>query len=333
VNRARYYVRRTGVTVGLVFLATSALFFFFRAMPGSAVDIVAVSGASPEQLEALKAKWGLDQPLHVQYFQYIVNVLSGDMGDSFRYGKPVVEVTLGRIANSFILVAPAITVAYLLGSVVGGVMGQSNDSKTEKYGTTVMAIVGTMPDFFLGLLLVLVFAQTLDLFPTSGMLSIGTQARLGSDPSLWQMATTADFWLHYTLPFLTIVLKYLYYPALVMRTSVVEVSDQNFVYLHRIKGLRRRTRLKHLVRHASLPVITIFPLSMANAIGGLILVEVIFNWPGIGSLLVESVLFRDYPVIQFVFLLVALWVIVGNYVVDIFYSIVDPRVTVEGEAT
>jgi peptide/nickel transport system permease protein len=329
MSQLEYYLRRTAVTIGLVFAAATALFFFFRAMPGSAVDIIAVSSASPEQLEALRAEWGLDQPIYIQYYQYLANLLTGNMGESFRYGRPVTEITLTRIRNSFILVGPAIITAYLLGSVFGGIMGQSSDSLTEKYGTISMAVVGTIPDFFLGLLLVLVFAQYLNFFPTSGMLSISTQASLGSEPSLLQMMLTTDFWLHYTLPFLTIVFKYLYYPALVMRTSVVEVSDQNFVYLNRIKGLPRRRRLRRLMKHASLPVITIFPLSMSKAIGGLILVEIVFNWPGIGSLLVEAVQFRDYPVVQFVFFLIAVWVIVGNYVVDILYSAIDPRVTIE----
>ena len=327
----QYYARRTTVTVMLILFSATALFLFFRAMPGSAVDIIAVSGASPEQLNAMKAKWGLDQPLYVQYINYMVNLLSGDMGDSFRYSRPVTEITLGRIFNSIILVAPAITTAYILGSAFGGIMGQSPGSNTEKYGTMMMAIAGTIPSFFLGLLLVLFFAQFLNVFPTSGMLSIGTQAKLGSNPSVIQMMGTSDFWLHYTLPFLTIVLNYLYYPSLVMRTSVVEVSSQNFVYLNRIKGLNRTTRLRHLLKHASLPVITIFPLSMSKAIGGLILVEIVFNWPGIGSLLVEAVLFRDYPVVQFVFFLVAVWVIVGNYIVDICYSLIDPRVSIDGE--
>lgn len=333
MSRLRYYLRRTAVTVVLIFFSASALFFFFRAMPGSAVDIVAVSGASPEQLAALRAKWGLDEPLHVQYYSYITNLLTGNMGESFRYGRPVTEITLNRIFNSFILVAPAITTAYVLGATFGGAMGQSPNSNAEKYGTITMGVVGTVPSFFLGLLLVLAFAQTLDLFPTSGMLSISTQAQLGSNPSLLRLVTTADFWIHYTLPFVTIVFNYLYYPALVMRTSVVEVANQNFVYLNRIKGLDRRTRLRHLLKHASLPVITIFPLSLAKAIGGLILVEIIFNWPGIGSLLVNAVLFRDYPVVQFVFFLVAIWVIVGNYVVDICYSLLDPRVSIDGGAT
>ena len=333
MSRLRYYLRRTAVSVVLIFFSASALFFCCRAMPGSAVDIVAVSGASPEQLAALRAKWGLDEPLHVQYYSYITNLLTGNMGESFRYGRPVTEITLNRIFNSFILVAPAITTAYVLGATFGGAMGQSPNSNAEKYGTITMGVVGTVPSFFLGLLLVLAFAQTLDLFPTSGMLSISTQAQLGSNPSLLRLVTTADFWIHYTLPFVTIVFNYLYYPALVMRTSVVEVANQNFVYLNRIKGLDRRTRLRHLLKHASLPVITIFPLSLAKAIGGLILVEIIFNWPGIGSLLVNAVLFRDYPVVQFVFFLVAIWVIVGNYVVDICYSLLDPRVSIDGGAT
>ena len=116
-----------------------------------------------------------------------------------------------------------------------------------------------------------------------------------------------------------------------MRTSVVEVSGQDFAYYHRVKGLAKSTQLHHIMKHASLPVITLFPVSMTRAIGGLVLVELVFNWPGVGSFLVDAVLFRDFPVVQFVFFLVAIWVILGNYVVDIVYGIIDPRVAVGGD--
>jgi peptide/nickel transport system permease protein len=136
--------------------------------------------------------------------------------------------------------------------------------------------------------------------------------------------------MHAALPFTAIVLRYLYLPSLITRTSVVEVSDQAFHFYHRITGKPRLTRMKHLAKHASLPVITIFPISMARAIGGLVLIEIVFNWNGMGFLLVQSVFGRDYPVIQFVFFLIAAFVIISNFLVDIAYGIVDPRVSVEG---
>lgn len=138
--------------------------------------------------------------------------------------------------------------------------------------------------------------------------------------------------MHYALPFATITLYFMQYPALIMRNSVVEIRNQEFLHYHRLKGLPRLTLLRKLLRHASLPVVTLYPISLASSISGLVLIEVVFNWPGIGRLLVDSVLARDFPVIQFVFLVAAVWVILGNFLVDLLYGVIDPRVSVEGEA-
>jgi peptide/nickel transport system permease protein len=329
MSKLRFFLKRTVITAGLILLVASALFVFFRSMPGSFIDLIANTGASEEELAALRAKWGLDEPLYVQYINYMVNLLQADMGNSFRFGGPVWEVTKGRIWNSFILVGPAITTAYILGSIYGALLGNNRDSSFEKYGIIPVTITGTVPSFFLAILMVIVFAGWLNWFPTSGMLSTSTASQVGDN--FFAMVQTADFWKHYTLPYLTIVLRYLYLPSLVMRTSVVEVSGQDFAYYHRVKGLAKSTQLQHVMKHASLPVITLFPVSMTRAIGGLVLVEIVFNWPGVGSFLVDAVLFRDFPVVQFVFFLVAIWVILGNYVVDIVYGLIDPRVAVTGD--
>lgn len=331
MSKIRYFIERTIITIGLIFLVASALFIFFRLMPGSFVDFVAQSGADPEQLEALREKWGLNDPLYVQYFRYMSNLLVGDMGQSFRFGRPVVELTYGRILTSFILVGPAITTAYVLGSLYGALMGSNRGSKFEKYGLIPVTVFGTVPSFFLGILMIIVFAGWFNIFPSSGMLSPATRSQLGQDPSNFAIYTSKDFWMHYILPFTTIVLRYLYLPSLVMRTSVVEVSGQDFAYYHRIKGLTKGTQLRHIMKHSSLPVITLFPVSMTRAIGGMVLVELVFNWPGIGKFLVDAVLFRDYPVVQFVFFLVAVWVIFGNYLVDLLYGVIDPRVAIDSE--
>lgn len=332
MSKVRYFVERTIITIGLIYLVASALFIFFRLMPGSFVDFVAQSGASPEQLAALREKWGLNDPLYVQYFRYIQNLLVGDMGTSFRFGRPVVELTSERIITSFILVGPAITTAYILGSIYGALMGTNRGSRLEKYGLIPVTAFGTVPSFFLGILMIIVFASWLNWFPSSGMISPSTRTALGEDAGALAMYTTKDFWMHYILPFSTIVLRYLYLPSLVMRTSVVEVSGQDFAYYHRIKGLTKGTQLRHIMKHSSLPVITLFPVSMTRAIGGMVLVELVFNWPGVGKFLVDAVLFRDYPVVQFVFFLVAVWVIFGNYIVDLLYGVIDPRVAIDSDS-
>lgn len=331
MSNMRYYLRRTVISIVLILGTASALFLFFRALPGDYATLLAKSGASAEQVAALREQWGLSDPLWNQYLRFMANMLTGEFGTSHVANKPVWEYVRPAMMNSFILVAPAVLAAYILGSLYGTLMGSSQGSLLDKYGMVPPTMIGTTPDFFIGIVLIYVFAGYLNLFPTQGLVSLETYQALGQDASQLEIYMTMDFWRHYTLPFLAIVLKYLYYPSLVMRGSIVEVKGQDFAYFHRMKGLARRTQLRHLMRHASLPVVTLLPTTMARAISGLVLIEVVFNWPGIGNLLVSSVLARDTPVLQFVFLLVAVWVILGNYAVDILYSIIDPRIAIDGE--
>lgn len=328
MTTANYIAKRTAVTVILIFFAVTALFVLFRSLPGSYIDYMVASGANPDEIEILKQRWGLDDPIHIQYINYLQNMFTGDMGQSFRYRAPVVDVVGKAIRNSFILVAPAVTTAYLLGSLIGGVMGTKRGSKLERYGIVPLTFIGTIPEFFTGILLIIIFAFWLNMFPTGGMTSI-----MVTDDSLIGMFQTVDFWKHYFLPYLTIIIQMLYYPSLLMRTNVVEVSGQDFMYYHRMKGIPQWKQLKHTMKHASLPVITLYPISMARAVGGVVVIELVFNWPGIGPLLLQSVFSRDFPVVQFVFFLVAVWIILGNYVVDLLYSVIDPRVALEGEST
>jgi len=330
MSRLGYFVRRTVTTAILIFLAASGLFLLFRFMPGD-YTVMLAQDVGQEGLQALEEKWGLNDPLYIQYFNYVKNLLTGDMGTSFKYGNEVTALTLPAIFNSFILVAPAITMSYLLGSVYGGALGMNRDTSMERGGVILSTVFGTLPEFFLGVLLIMVFSQWLGWFPAQGMLSLTTYQRLGENPGAFAKFFEIDFWLHYVLPFTTIMLRHSMFPALVMRTGVVETAGQDFMYLHRIKGLSNWTQLRRIMKHASLPVITLYPASMTRALGGMVVVEIVFNWPGIGSLLVDAVLARDFPVVQFVFFLVAAWVILGNYVIDLLYSVIDPRVTVEGE--
>jgi peptide/nickel transport system permease protein len=139
---------------------------------------------------------------------------------------------------------------------------------------------------------------------------------------------TESFLWHYTLPFVTIILRFLVLPSLIMRTSVVEILSQDFVFYQRVTGIPKVSRLRTISKHASLPVITMYPISMARAIGGLVLIETVFNWPGMGVTLVQAVRARDFPTLQFVFFVIAAFVIISNYVIDILYSVIDPRLSV-----
>jgi peptide/nickel transport system permease protein len=300
-------------------------------LPGDPATMFSFAGADPETVAAFREKWGFDDPLWVQYLRYMENIVFRlDPGVSVIKREPVLEVIKTPLINTVILFVPSITLGYLLGSLYGMVVGSNRGSLLDRYGIIPIVFIGAFPSFFTAILLVIIFSGYLGIFPPSGVVSaeLFTEYQ-GSD--WWKMYLTKDFVLHATLPFTAIVLRYLYLPSLITRTSVVEVSNQAFQFYHKITGKPRKVRMKHLAKHASLPVITIFPISMARAIGGLVLIEIVFNWNGMGFLLVESVFNRDYPVIQFVFFAIAAFVILSNFLVDVIYGFIDPRVSIGDE--
>ena len=327
MTSARYVGQRMVVTAFLLWLVVTVLFFFFRLMPGDITDIMLATGVPVDAVAQFEIEHGLNDPLHVQYGRYLWDLLHADVGHSVKFGLPIIPYIKPKILNSAILAAPAITLGYIGGSVLGVLFGNYRGSKFERRGIFVLMFIGRFPSFFLAIVLIIVFSSTLNWFPPSGVASIQTLQEAGTRP-WWYIYTTQDFLVHYTLPFLAIFLRALDTPALLMRTSVVEVRSQDFFRYMKLTGLGRVTRLTSLARHASLPVITLYPVALTRAIGGVVLVETVFNWPGIGFALVEAVLNRDFPVVQFVFILIAAFIIISNFVVDITYSWVDPRVTV-----
>lgn len=329
MSRVRYYTFRTIQTVFMLWLALTLLFFLFRLMPGDFTDQMLFAGASPEVVEQFKEEWGLNDPLYVQYWRYLLNMLQGNAGESLEFRRPVVDYVRMRIFNSFILVAPGITFAYLLGSAYGLLAGMSRGSILEKYGIVPLIFVGAFPSFVTAIFLIVIFSSWLGWFPTGGLVSAETR-RLYTDAPWYGRYLTLDFLHHFVLPFTAVVFRYLFLPSLIMRTSVFEVQGQGFTFYNRITGLPTVKRFKHIAKHASLPVITLYPVSMTRAIGGLVLIEIVFNWPGIGSALVNGISGRDFPVVQFVFFLIAAFIILANYLVDIIYGIIDPRISVEG---
>jgi len=330
MSKARYVGIRVLQSVMLLWLVVTLIFVLFRLMPGEASDLLLARGADPETVAKFEAKWGLNDPMYVQYFRYMINLLTLDAGTSIQQNVPVWDFVSSKIFNSFILVAPGITAGYIIGSIWGTIIGTTKRSKLETYGIAVAVFVGTVPIFFTAIVAIIVFSTHLGLLPSGNLLSIESVRQLSGAP-VWQRYLNADFALHYILPFSVIAVRYSSVPALVMRTSVADVKNEGFTYYHRITGIPKWKRMRRLARHASLPVITFYPLSMGRAIGGLVLVEIVFNWPGIGRALVNAIFARDFPVVQFMFLLIAAFIIFGNLVVDIIYGFIDPRVSIEDD--
>lgn len=327
MSRLAFIARRLVMAVFLILGVLTFLFFFFRLMPGDYATLMISDGADAEAVEEIRASWGLDEPLHIQYITYMTNMLSGDPGVSRRTGRPVWDTVAVALSHTLILALPAIVLAVLIGTLFGALIGSSPGTLLEKYGIIPPTVAGTTPDFFIGILLLVVFSAWMGWFPSGGIASLGTRREADV---FWEIYFTQDFLKHYALPFMTIVLKYLYLPTLIMRGSVVEVMGQEFMRYQALVGIRQRDRMKHIMKHASLPVITIVPAVTATAIGGQVLVEIVFNWPGIGRLLFNAVLQRDTPVIQFLFLIIAAWIILGNLIVDVLYTIIDPRISYGG---
>lgn len=328
MSRLSYYAKRIVTTIVLIFAVASLLFFMARALPGDYATTIMASSQSSQGVEALRAKWGLNQPLHVQYYRYVTNLLVGDMGTSRSTGESVLTTVTTAFWNTAVIAIPGLVTAFVIGTLYGAVMGNNPGSRLEKYGIVFPTVFGTTPDFFLGILLLIVFWGWLGWLPSGGLATIETYR---ATESQFQLYMTADFLKHAILPFMTITLKYLYYPALIMRGSVVEVRGQEFAVYQRLLGLSNWSRFKHIMKHASLPVITVLPALTATSLSAQVLIEIVFNWPGLGKLLLDAVLERDTPVLQFLFLVIAAWIIIGNFIVDIAYTVIDPRITYDSE--
>jgi len=328
MSSVTYLVKRTAQTVFLLFVVLTFLFFLLRLMPGSFTSVLLAEGASEEAIAAFEAKWGLNQPLYVQYYQYLRNFVTLDMGHSLQTGEPVWEYVQMRVFNTLLLGVPAITLSYVLGTLFGSYMGFNKGSMTERSGLISVLFVGSFPSFFLAMVMVIVFAGILDIFPTGGLASV---QRLTSEMPWYEMYLSTDFLWHWTLPAATVVLRYLFLPTTTMRTSLTEVSDQEFMFYHEISGLPSTDQLRRLIRHSILPVITLYPISIAQSMSGLVLIETVFNWPGIGYTIVQAVFARDFPVLMFLFFITAALVIVSNFIVDIVYMYIDPRISLEEE--
>lgn len=326
MSSLRYYLKRTIQSLVMLWISASAIFLLFKLMPGDITSMMTLGGASQEALTAFRERWGLNDPLHVQYVRFMVNIFTLDAGTSLQFQIPVWEYVKTRIFNTFILAAPALTLAYVLGGAFGTVLGYYNNSKIEEYGLVPVIAVGSFPEFFLAIVLLITLASWAGIFPISGMVSSET---MSGAIHWYDIYFTKDFAWHYILPFGTIVLRYLFIPSLIMRTSVVETMGEDFSFYNRMTGMPKARRMANIAKHASLPVITVYPATMTRAIGGLVLVETVFNWPGIGFALVNSVLARDFPVVQFVFIVIAAFVIFANFAVDVLYAKIDPRVAVD----
>ena len=307
----------------VLWAVATILFFIFRLMPGNPLVAYIDPTFTEEQQEALLTRFGLDKPLYQQYFIYLGNLLRGDLGDSFFYRDSVSSLILDVFPNTIALTLVALLVAYLIGIIGGAFLAWKRGSSLEAWGIPLVLTTRAAPEFWLGMILLAVFSFGLGWFPAGGALSAG--AEFGSE---WRRFVSLDFLYHLFLPALTLAIYLHGLPLLLMRSNMLEVLNEDFVTMARMKGLSTWSILvRHAARNALLPVVTAFALGVGYSIGGNVVIETVFSWPGLGRLLVRAVAANDYPLAQGAFLLIAAVMIFMNFVADLLYNVLDPRVS------
>ena len=289
------------------------VFALVHLVPGDPVRLALGTRYTPEAYDALRAASGLDRSLPEQFFSYIGHAVTGDLGVSFRNGQPVTTTLLQRLPATISLALVGLVVALLI-SVPAGVYSALHEGRVSDVIVRLTSQFGvSVPDFWLGLLLISIFSVTLGLLPASGYVAFA------DDPAGWLRQVT--------LPGLTVGLVAGAIMTRYIRAAVIDVASAGYIRTAVSKGLPRRVVVsRHIVRGALVPVLTIAGIQLATILGGVIVVEVVFAWPGLGRLVYDAVAARDYPLIQGAVLLVAVMFIVVNLIVDVLYAVVDPRI-------
>ncbi|MDC7126528.1 MAG: ABC transporter permease [Spirochaetales bacterium] len=321
-----YIVKKLIASLLTLFAITFVNFAIFRLAPGDPVRMMFRDPRiSIETIEKMRVEYGLDKPMVGQYFSYMKNLCKGDLGISFWQKKPVEEVIAERIPRTLLLIGTSLIIAVILGTLLGAIAGWKGGSKTDSAIMSISMTLYSVPSFAFGILLMLAFAYHLAIFPLGG---IETPAS-----GYHGFRKAMDVAHHMVLPAFSIVLWYIGQYIIITRSSMKEVLSQPYIMTARSKGVREKKILtRHALRNAFLPLITITGVNIAFMTGGIIEAETVFSWPGLGRLFYDAVMKRDYPLLQGCFLVFSVAVIVLNFVVDIIYGKVDPRVKIGGKA-
>jgi peptide/nickel transport system permease protein len=295
-------------------------FFLIHLAPGDPIQALIGEFPAPESYIAeMRKAFGLDQPVYIQLLLYLKNVLAGDLGFSFYYRQPVLTVILDRVPATLQLMVPAL----LFSAAVGIVLGVLSARKPYSFADNIISVFSLfgycVPAFWLGQMLMAAFAIELGWLPSQGMKTVGAD--------LEGVSLIIDRTAHLVLPFAALAIRHLAVNARMMRSSMLEVAYEDFVTVARAKGLDEKAVIAHhMVPNALMPVVTIIGVDVGFLFTGSVLVESVFGWPGIGRLMYESIVKRDYPVLMGDFLITTVLVVVVNLIVDLIYLWLDPRV-------
>jgi peptide/nickel transport system permease protein len=333
----KYYVAKRAVNVLLIVFAVSVIIFLLiRLAPGDPAITMAGEHASAEALARMRTEWGLNRPLIVQYVVWLRHALRGDFGQSILTHQSVLVELVQRFPNTLELSVFAMTFATIIG-VFAGIVSAVKRYSFFDYTSMIIALFGvSMPIFWLAIMLIMIFGVGLDLLPTGGrlgvMYSITPITHLYLLDSLLEFRFPAflDALKHLILPSLALGTIPMAFVARITRSSMLDVMSQDYIRTARSKGLdEKAVIIKHALRNALIPILTASGTEFAGLMGGAVLTETIFSWPGLGTYIVQAVSARDYPAVQGAVIFVALVIALINLIVDIFYSYVDPRIRYE----
>jgi peptide/nickel transport system permease protein len=315
-----YLLQRLLYTIPLLVGAVTVIFVLVHLAPGNPIDyIIGEAGADQEMVDRLRADLGLDQPIWVQLFRYIAQIAQGDLGYSFVSRAPVLDLILDRLPATLLLMASQLVLSVVLGIGFGVLSARRPNASLDNVITVVSLASFAIPVFWLGQMLILGFAYYLDWFPIQGMTNVRA-GYTGFDHVL-------DVAHHMVLPVLTLTIYNLALNLRLTRASMLQVIGQEYIKVARAKGLSENTiLLKHALRNALLPVVTVIGLEFRTLIAGAVLTETVFAWPGLGRLTFDAIGARDYPLLMGMFIFVCLLVVIGNLVTDLLYAVLDPRI-------
>jgi peptide/nickel transport system permease protein len=300
-----YTIRRVLLAVFVLWGVVTVVFIIVRLVPSDPAQLIAGTDATAEQVDALRREMGLDKPIFLQYLAYIGGALTGDFGTSYTQGVPAMDLVAQVLPNTALLAVLACTLALVVSFPLGLLAALRVNRPIDRAVTTLSLLTQSLPGFWVGVVLILIFAQRLHWLPSTGLT---TPAAL-------------------ILPVVTVALPFIAILTRMTRSGLLEVVGEGYVTTARAKGLSERVVIfTHATRNATIPVITLVGLEFGTLLGGAVITETVFSFPGVGRLLVNSILLRDYNVVQACVVVIAAAFVVVNLVVDLLYGYLDPRV-------
>lgn len=316
----------------VLWMVVTLTFVVLRTVPGNPLDVIATQMVDTAQIERVRAEWGLDQPLWRQYLAFMSGLVRGDLGVAISSGVPISRLLWEKVPPTIELALVAMLISTFIG-VGAGIISSTTRSKALDYSVRAFALLGlSVPWFWLAIMLIVVFSVGLGWTPVGGRIAAGMEYRTITNFMLIDTIVTGNwpallsFLRHLALPALAIGLSSAGLVTRITRSTMVEVLRADYIRTARANGIHERSvLLRHALRNALLPVLTLQGLQFGTLLGGAVITEIVFAWPGVGRMLLDGILKRDYPVVQSTVIIIALFYVLTNLAVDLLYRVVDPR--------